>query len=141
MHQTPCYAAFDDPSFCFLLEGMPLERDDDYLRDLLRELEASDEWMHLSVLNIGSDADEHKRHFHILLLVDAGLLAPMSAKMQTFRITNAGHDFLAVTRRSETWEAAKAASRHIGGASIQMLYRAAEGLARQKLADLGVPLA
>lgn len=141
MFENPCHMPYDDPSFGFLLGGMPLERDDDYLRDLMRELEGSDEWMHLSVLTSGSDGEEFKRHFHLLLLVDAGFLAPMTAKMQTFRITNAGHDFLSVTRRSEAWEAAKAASRHIGGASIQMLYRAAEGFARQKLAELGIPLA
>jgi hypothetical protein len=117
-----------------------MERNDDYLRSLLLELEASDDWMHLSVLTSGSDEAENERHFHIMLLVDAGLMAPMSAKMQTFRITNSGHDFLALTRQSERWEAAKSAVRHIGGASIQMLYRAAEGLARQKLIEMGVPL-
>lgn len=117
-----------------------MERDDDFLRSLLLEMEAGDEWMHMSVLTNSSDEAEYKRHFHIMLLVDAGLMSPMSAKMQTFRITNSGHDFLALTRQNERWEAAKSAVRHIGGASIQMLYRAAEGLARQKLIELGVPL-
>lgn len=141
MFANPHGAPYDDPSFGYLLGGDPLERDDDYLRELLQEMEAGSDWTHLSVLTMSASEEGRKRHFHILLLVDAGLMASMGEKMQSFRITNAGHDFLALTRRNDAWEAAKAATRHLGGASVQMLYRAAEGYARQKLAEFGIPLA
>lgn len=42
--------------------------------------------------------------------------------------------------RNEAWQAVKDATRHMKGASIQMLYRAAEGMAVQALRDLGVPM-
>lgn len=140
--QNHCPPPHDDPSFGLLLAGgFELQRDDDYLRALLQEMEQSDEWMHLSGLYSSMTAEDAKRHFHVLLLVDAGFLAPMKAGGSAFRITNTGHDFLALTRKSETWEATKAASKHLGGASLQMLYRVAEGYARNKLAELGIPLA
>lgn len=135
-----CLGAVFDPSFDMLIvSGAEMQRDDDFLRALLLEFEASSEWWHLSALHHGSPPEELKRHFHVLLLVDAGMLAPLKEGGSTYRITNFGHDFLALTRKKETWEMTKSAARHMGGASIQMLYRVAEGLARSKLADLGVP--
>lgn len=113
-------------------------RDDDYMRELLLELEASPDWSHLSYLAQDSDAAAFRRHYHVLLLVDAGLLAPTSFGATSYRITNAGHDFIAVTRQNEAWEATKAATRHMGGASVQMLYRVAEALAINGLKAAGV---
>lgn len=123
--------------FSLLLEGgIELERDDDYLRELLLELVSSDSWLHSSPMSL-ADAEAQKRRFHILLLVDAGLMAEHG---KLFRITNQGHDFIALTREEKAWTMTKAAVKHIGGASIQMLYRAAEGYALQKLAGAGVPI-
>lgn len=142
MYIVPCFPSADPASFWALVDaGIPMERDDDYLRELLLEFEGSDTWEHVSVLAIGDRSERLKRHYHVLLLVDGGLMAPLDEKARTFRITNQGHDFLAATRQNEAWEATKNASRHIGGASVQMLARIAEGYARQKLAELGVPLA
>lgn len=140
MFQNRVTAPYADPSFEALLMGDHMERDDDYLRELLQEMEAADEWMHASLLAISSEPDELKRHFHILLLVDAGFLAPMTEAAHTFRITNAGHDFLALSRSNVAWEVAKTAVRHLGGASVQMLYRALEGYAMHKMAEAGVLL-
>lgn len=115
-----------------------MTRDDDYLRALLIEFEASDHWVHhISGSQMSAEA-AHRRHYHILLLVDAGLMASVNGTGSPYRITNQGHDFLAVTRKSEAWEATKAATKHMGGASVQMLYRVAESLARQKLVEIGI---
>lgn len=142
MLENRCFRIDWDETFWALIQkGTDMKRDDDYLRELLLELEAGDDWMHLSVQTLGDSAEEAKRHFHILMLMDAGFLAPMTAKMQTFRITNTGHDFLAMIRSDDAWSKVKATGSKLGGASVQMLYRIAEGYARQKLADLGVPLA
>ena len=120
--------------------GIELQRDDDYLRELLREFEASDEWAHQSVLSSSSDAEDYKRHYHVLLLVDGGMLAPIAVGGTAFRITMSGHDFLALTRRSEAWEFTKTAAKKMGGASVQMLLRIAEGYACEALAKMGIDL-
>lgn len=124
-----------------VMRGVLVQRDDDYLRTLLADMAASNKWMHLSALTLSPDPDREKRHFHILLLEDAGFMQPMSAKREVWRISGAGYDFLRLTEQSATWEATKNAAQKIGGASVQMLYRIAEGYARQKLTELGVPLA
>jgi Hypothetical protein (DUF2513). len=115
-----------------------MKRDDDYMRQLLLDIEASDDWYFHNTLGSADDAEADKSHFHVMLLVDAGFLARFGN--DTYRITNAGHDLLALTRRNEAWEATKKAAGHVGGASLQMLLRVAEGLARQKLAELGIPI-
>lgn len=141
MTENRCVWVEGEESFqVLILGGLKMHRDDDFLRALLQEMEASDQWMHLSAIHLSSPPEEMKRHFHIQLLVDAGMLAAMKSGSSAYRITNAGHDFLGVTRQQEVWEAAKAGVRHLGGASVQMLYRVAEGYARQKLADLGIPI-
>ncbi len=139
--QKSCAAPHDDPSFGLILAGgFELQRDDDYLRGLLQEMERSDQWMHLSALMLSMSEEDAKRHYHVLLLVDAGFLAPMKPGGSAYRITNTGHDFLALTRKNDAWEATKSAAGHLGGASLQMLYRVAEGYAKQKLAELGIPM-
>ncbi|WP_375175522.1 DUF2513 domain-containing protein [Pseudooceanicola sp.] len=132
----------DDPNcLAMFLGGFELERDDDYLRQLLLDFEASDQWMHYSELGLSHESDYMKRHFHIQLLVDGGLMAPIERGGSSYRITNQGHDFIAMTREDERWAAVKAAGRSVRGASVQMLYRLAEGMVRQKLVEAGFPLA
>ena len=145
MRQFSCSKVVADPFFWGLIHGgIELERDDDYLRDLLLEMVTGDSWLHTSTLH-GDGSGAHKRHFHILLLVDAGFMARVAQEGNqgqggSYRITNDGHDFIALTRETEAWEATKAAMKSIKGASVQMLYRVAEGYARQKLVEMGVPI-
>lgn len=54
-----------------------------------------------------------------------------------YRITNAGHDFLAHTRQSDAWEAIKAISGRLGGAGVGVMARVAEAYIIQKAVDLG----
>ncbi|OAN71117.1 hypothetical protein A8B82_21225 [Sulfitobacter sp. EhC04] len=138
-----CLEVNDDPALWAIVRGgIEVNRDDDYLRELLNEFEASNTWIHHSS-GAGLSLSKHeafRRQYHILLLVDAGLMTSINGNGSPYRLTSQGHDFLAITRQSEAWEAAKSATRHMGGASIQMLYRVAEGYAREKLAQMGVPL-
>lgn len=142
-----CLGGPSDRSFWRLIQsGREMRRDDDYLRALLMKLEAEDDWQYLFSLGSREEDDpqadeEEREYYHLLLLVDAGFVARSGSEGECYRITNAGHDFLALIRQGDAWEATKAGARHLGGASLQMLYRIAEGYARQKLAELGVPLA
>lgn len=121
--------------------GIAMKRDDDLAREILLEIEAHDDPLYVCALHSGSDQAERIRYYHLRLLVDAGFLEESGKQGGVFRITNAGHDFLALTRQSEAWEATKAGARMLGGASLQMLLRVAEGYALRKLAELGVPVA
>lgn len=121
--------------------SIAMKRDDDLARQILLEIEAHDDPLYVCALHSGSDQGERIRYYHLRLLVDAGFLEESGKQGGVFRITNAGHDFLALTRQSEAWEATKAGARMLGGASLQMLLRVAEGYALRKLAELGVPVA
>lgn len=137
-----CFDIAWDESFWVLIQmGAKVKRDDDYIRALLLEMEASAEWLHISALTMGASEDEVRKHFHMRLLADAGMLEESGKSGGVFRITNAGHDFLALIRKNENWEATKNVAANMGGASIQMLYRIAEGYAKQKLAEFGIPIA
>lgn len=137
MFETGCKQDIIERIFSQLMHGgFELERDDDYLRELMLETVSRDRWLHSAPL-IRADAEAQKRHFHILLLVDAGLMAQHG---QLFRVTNQGHDFVALTREDDAWKFVKTSLKHVGGASIQMLYRAAEAYALLKLEEAGMKL-
>lgn len=51
-----------------------VRRGDDYLRQLMLDLEASDDWLHDIGLFVGGDEDETRRYFHARLLADEGFL-------------------------------------------------------------------
>ena len=73
-----------------------MTRDDDYIRTLLFEAEASDKPSIIAFLSTAPDPEELKRHVHVEWLCDAGLLAPVGK--HTYRITSQGHDYLAAIR-------------------------------------------
>lgn len=138
MCMNPCADDAELQSFWALIQkGVTMKRDDDYMRQLLLDIEAGEDWSFDNILWVEADDEDEKRHFHVLLLADAGFLVRYGR--DSYRISNSGHDFLALTRRSESWEATKKAAGHVGGASLQMLLRVAEGLARQKLSEMGLP--
>lgn len=116
-----------------------MKRDDDFLRALLLECEASDNWRVVDARTMAQSPEREKRSYHIMLLEDAGMMTQVGDGV--YRLTNYGHDFLEMTRKNEAWEATKAGAQRLGGASLRMLYGIAEGYARQKLEELGIPLA
>lgn len=111
-----------------------MRRDDDYLRDMLRAMEASDDWLHL----VGYEEDQvaaDKSLFHAKLLCDEGFLEEVRPCSE-YRMTNKGHDFVATTRDDKIWGKTKAALSKLGGHSVTMLFQVAEGYARAKLRDI-----
>lgn len=139
MAENRCYLIEWNETFWRIIQkGAYMRRDDDYLRELLFKLEANEGWNYI----FSSDTEEDDReYYHLMLLADADLLEQSGSFGESWRITNAGHDFIALTRQNEAWAKVKAASAKIGGGSVQMLVRIAEGYARQKLTELGIPLA
>lgn len=124
-----------------------MQRDVNYMRDLLAEFEASDECVH--IVNLGYTRDRtpeiERRYYHVLLLVDAGLMDNCVEGREMdpgiFRMTNAGHEFINLTRENEVWEQAKTVASRFGGHNIQMLCRIAADIARQKTTKMGISMA
>lgn len=115
-----------------------MKRDDDYLRSLIVEIQDSDRWIVMSDLTHSSDEDDFRRHFHILMLVDAGLVAPFSRA--TYRLTDAGQTFAAQVRDDGAWSRIKAAANAATGHSVALLADIARAYALDALKRWGVPL-
>ncbi len=116
-------------------------RDNDYLREILIKMEVADGYKFNGPSRVMAPSPEEARYnYHLLLLIDAGLVSPMDPQMNTVRMTGQGHDFLAATRRSEAWEAVKEQAAKIPGASVGMLAKIAEGYVIAKARELGLPI-
>ena len=112
-----------------------MKRDDDLIRELLLEMEAEDDYLFSMVEALDSQPDEQKRYGHALLLCDAGLVE--QRENMTFRITAAGHDYLAAMRDPGIWATTKAKVAETGGnATLTMLQDLATALLRKKVSDL-----
>ncbi|SET75815.1 Hypothetical protein SAMN04489858_109130 [Paracoccus homiensis] len=114
-----------------------MQRDDDYLRELMLRMEASDSWLHdyRLVERTWCQPINSREFYHKKLLVQAGLLEVQPCGTKVW-MTNDGHDFCANTRTSEIWNGAKAAAGQATGASVKVLARVAEALVIQKIRDL-----
>ncbi len=111
-----------------------MKRDDDLIRGLLFEAEASDD----SLFGPFDDEDE-KGYAHAVLLCDAGFFQEVQSGV--FRITNQGHDYLAAIRDGGVWKKTKEAASSAGGVGLGMMKDIATAYVRQELsARLGLPL-
>lgn len=124
-----------------VLVGCAMKRDDDLIRKILLEMEAEADPVKIYTNVINADPEQRRIYFHVLLLEDAGFVTAVSPGKQVFRITNAGHDFLAAIRDDTVWNKTKAASAKIGGVGLGLLRDVAIGYVRAKLVEAGVPLA
>ena len=117
-----------------------MKRDDDLIRKLLLECEASEEWLFpMPGLLIDSSKDEEIKRYHLLLLSDAGFLTKPASG--TFRLTAQGHDFLDAIRSEDIWKKTKDGAAKIGGMTLDILKAVAIELFKQKVAEeLGIPL-
>ena len=116
-----------------------MRRDDDYIRELLREFEAAPDYLVLSVLTLAGGEEQRKRHYHIGLLCDAGLMVQINE--HAFRMTSQGHDFLDAIRNDTIWNRTKAGAAEIGGATLSMLGDIAVAYLKQRAAaTLGLSL-
>lgn len=118
--------------------GMMMQKDDDLARQVLLDIEADPDPIHIFAIASGASEADRIRYYHMRLLVDAGFLEETGRHGGTFRITNAGHDFLALTRDGENWAGVKKVAGTIKGATLRMLGQIAEQLAMAKLREMGL---
>lgn len=116
-----------------------MRRDDDLIRELLFEAEASDQPYLLAALHLNSTKEELNRHKHAVLLCDAGFFQEINKGV--FRITNQGHDYLDAIRSEGVWKKTKAAASTMGGVGLGIMKDIATAYVRQELSTrLGMPL-
>ncbi|WP_090848762.1 DUF2513 domain-containing protein [Paracoccus alkenifer] len=122
------------------LWGMPMRRDDDLIRRLMLDFEASQEFLLVCTPHNQSPHEERLKYYHLKLLADAGLLEESGSRGGIFRMTNAGHDFCAAIRDDAAWARTKAAAASVSGVGLSLLRDISMAFLRKKLSDLGVPL-
>lgn len=110
-----------------------MTRDDDFIRDLLLEAEASDQPSIIVSLPLAPDQEELKRHMHTQWLCDAGLFAPVG--QHTFRITNQGHDYLTAIRDEGIWKRTKETAASAGGATLGIMKEIAVAILKEKVKE------
>jgi len=111
-----------------------MRRDDDYIRELLFEIEGSENLYFYAGLYLEHTYDELKRHTHAKWLCDAGLL--MEEEDGVFRITNQGNDYISAIRDEGIWRATKVAAAKAGGVGLGVMKDIAVAFVRQKVADV-----
>jgi len=116
-----------------------MKRDNDFIRELLFEMEAQDDLVMVAPLFMGASEEETKRHHHAQLLCDAGLF--QKEGNGTYRMTNQGYDYLESIRSPKVWEKAKAGASAIGGATLGIMGELALAYLKQEARDtLGIDL-
>lgn len=118
--------------------GIMMQKDDDLARQVLLDIEADPDPIHIFAIASGASEADRIRYYHMRLLVDAGLLEESGKHGGAFRITMAGHDFLAMTRTSEQWVAVKTVAKGLGGATLRMLAQVAEQMVIAKGREMGL---
>lgn len=117
-----------------------MRKDDDYIRKLLFSYEAEDEWLlFMPGDTLGADADERRERYHVLLMMDEGLMT--SVGNGTMRLTSRGHAYIDAIRDDNIWNKTKAGAAKLGGASLALMFDLATAYVRQKASDItGIPL-
>lgn len=100
-----------------------MQRDNDYIRELLFRYEADPQWcLVMPGQTLGGDTAEWRERYHVHLMMDDGLLAGVGRG--TMRITAAGHDFLDAIRDEGVWTKTKQAVAETGGSATFEIVRA-----------------
>lgn len=116
-----------------------MKRDDEYIRNILLELEGSDSpFLQVAQTTWSPSDHDQKNMYHIELLCDVGYLQRHSQSQ--FRLTSQGHDYLESIRDETIWNKTKEGAAKVGGVSISFMKEIALGYIRQKLIEEGVPL-
>jgi hypothetical protein len=116
-----------------------MKRNDDFIRKLVLEAEASDDIYLMALMSLGPNSEELNRHFHAELLCDAGFFEAVSDGI--YRMTNQGHDYAQVIQSNEIWEKTKSSVAILGGATLGMMMDLAVGYVKQHAAEkLGIAL-
>lgn len=116
-----------------------MKRDDDLIRKLMLELEADPEPVVHKFMGAGASPEAEREYYHLLLLADAGYLEVSGRYRDAFRITNAGHDFLAVLASDGIWAKARAKALEVTPRyGLKLLAEIGNELIRQTLRDQGL---
>ncbi len=116
-----------------------MKRDDDFIRQMLLDVEASDELYLVAPSYMNMTPDDQKLQQHAELLCDAGFF--VATNEGVYRMTNHGHDYLAVIRSDSVWGQTKKAAAKIGGASLGIIKDIAIAYAKQEASKkLGIEL-
>lgn len=116
-----------------------MKRDDDYIRELLFEAEASSEPYLMVAQHISMNAEQKKRHQHAELLCDAGFFQAVNKGV--YRITNQGYDYLSAVRADTVWNKTKEAAGQLGGVTLGIMKDLAVAYVKQEAkAKLGFDL-
>jgi hypothetical protein len=116
-----------------------VKREDDELRKILINLEASEDWRIPYMQVLSPSKEEDKFGYHLQLLCDAGFMTPISKTM--FRMTSQGHDYLDAIRSDTNWNRTKEGAAAVGGMTLSMMKDLAVAYLKQEVAEkLGVSL-
>ena len=96
-----------------------MKRDDDYLRELLSDLEGEKGWRVELIPTIARRDKDEKRAYHLMLLCDAGYMTNVID--HTYRMTSSGHDYLDAIRDDTVWAKIKDVTGKTGGVSLGIL--------------------
>lgn len=108
-----------------------MQRDDEYIRDLLFEIEEQDDYLMLIPQTLNSD---RKKIYHAQLLCDSGYMIQISDA--GYRLTSQGHDFISSIRDEGIWNKTKAAVAETGGnVTLEVLKSLAYGFLKKKISD------
>jgi hypothetical protein len=117
-----------------------MQRDMDYVRDLLLKIEgASADIDSSDLLDAKATKDEvDKLNYHLVLLIDeAGFAKGIDAhSMQgkhwlSVSLTWKGHEFLDTIRDPDIWRETKAGAKKVGSSAVEFLWELAKGYAKQ----------
>jgi len=126
-----------------------MKRDMDLIRSILLKVEESKRpWcegiMEVAGYELGAVT------YHLRLLIQAGYITALELPdsnteygylLQDAQMTWLGHEFLEQVRDPEIWRRTKDGAEKVGSWSFSFLGSLAKGLAKQKAADLGFPIA
>lgn len=113
-----------------------MKRDEDLLRSILFEMEASESDMfHPGGQTLGESADGRRKAYHCKLLADQGFVAPVGTKGHYIRLTSYGHDFIETIRNDTIWHEIKSRSAEVGGLTIGLMFELGKAYLKQKLKD------
>ncbi len=109
-----------------------MQRDNDYIRELLFELESQNDYLLLHPQTLGASLASRKKSYHLQLLCDAGYLTQLTDS--GFRMTSQGHDLIESIRDEGIWQTTKKKVAETGGnATFEIIQSLALGLLKTKI--------
>ncbi|WP_280322710.1 DUF2513 domain-containing protein [Sulfitobacter faviae] len=121
--------------------GGVMRRDEELLRKLMLEIEADPEPVVIYDNTRDMDDEDRRVYYHLRLLADARFLEESGKFGGAFRITNDGHDFIGMMKDDGLWSSMKSkAGAALPRYGLRLLFEVGNGLLRQKLRDMGIPL-